>query len=144
MGEAVFYFNELLCDIRICEKSSSKEKIIELMLFSLFLLTRPQLYKANSIFREIKRQLHSTKSKRRSLFYCNLEKYGWKTAVNSCLVWLVCLRWSCAASVAQLIMFNRKWRFIVKVSVVWMKAWCHVIHIFVVIIRRNISLKLGV
>lgn len=36
MGEAVFYFNELLCDIRICEKSSSKEKIIELMLFPCF------------------------------------------------------------------------------------------------------------
>lgn len=89
MGETVFYFNELLCDIRICEKSSSTEKIIELMLFSLFLLTRPQSYEANSVIREIKRQLHSTKSERRSLFYCNLVQYGWITTVKSCIVWLI-------------------------------------------------------
>lgn len=79
MGEAVFYFNELLCDIRICEKSSSKEKIIELMLF-------PCFYSRDLNYIKQIQSLHSTKSKRRSLFYCNLEKYGWITAVNSCLV----------------------------------------------------------
>lgn len=90
MGENVFCFNELLCDIRIWEKSCSKEKIIELPLFSLCSYSRGHNYVKQIQSLESLNDNYTVQRVREEVYFIAiLRNYSWITAVNSCLVWLI-------------------------------------------------------